>query len=179
MPMIVAFELKRGTKRSFFAVEDASASTTAAASARKHTGRTFTSLNAKEQAQEFAFEKTQERIRIHATEKLVTRLAHMHPEPKREEAFYLRQIGLMYESLASRLLHKKEKESAEKLLEKALSFFQMAAAKMHCFHPSTSMKFGYYSEVGMAWKMLDKPEMAKRAYFWALTDPLHFQIDSA
>ena len=127
-------------------------------------------------AKKFAVAQKQEHVFIQAAQKLLKLLLEIHPQPQREEAYFLHDLGEVHESRASWLIRAGQ-DATEELLS-AARCYHLAAARTHQFSPNYFIRFTHYHSLGITLLRLDYPEMAKRAFFWSLTDPCAWMTSS-
>jgi len=120
-------------------------------------------------AKKFAVAQKQEHVFIQAARKLLKLLLEIHPQPQREEAYFLHNLGEVHASRASWLIRAGQ-DATEELLS-AARCYHLAAARTHQFSPNHFIRFTRYHGLGITFLRLDYPEMAKQALFWSLTDP--------
>jgi len=122
-------------------------------------------------AKRFAIENQKEDIFIKAARKLLGRLVEIHPEPRREEAYFLFRIGEVHESRAVWLGREGLDDEVEEELLHAARCYHSGALCTHQFSPSNFIRFDLYNALACTLLRLDKADMAKRSWLWALTDP--------
>jgi hypothetical protein len=96
---------------------------------------------------------------------------HQQIFAKRQEAFFLIELGAVYESQASWMDRKGQEEEAAAALQSAARCYYQAAKRTHEFVPNRSMRLDRYCNLGVTLLRLGHSEMAKRAFLWGLTDP--------
>jgi MYND finger len=96
---------------------------------------------------------------------------------KRQESFFLNEMGAVYESQASWLGRRTGQEAAATAaLQSAARCYFQAAKRTHEFVPNRKMRFDLYCNLGVAlFRLGYSEEMVKRAYLWALTDPFSWK----
>lgn len=122
-------------------------------------------------AKDFSVVQKLEHVFIEAAHKLLSQFIRIHPKPRREEAYFVYEIGIVHESRASWLLKDGQVEAANDELLSAARCYRLSADRTHQFSPSWFMRSCRYDALGLVLMHLGEYEMSKRALIFALTDP--------